>query len=102
MIRTKNLIHPGEILKEEFLDPMGISQNRLALDLHVPAPRVNAIVRGKRAITADTAVRLGVYFGTGPEFWQNLQSHYDLGLAQKKLDSERFSILPFLRTAAAL
>ena len=80
MIRTKNLIHPGEILKEEFLDPMGISQNRLALDLHVPAPSVNGIVRGKRAITADTAVRLGVYFGTGPEFWQNLQSHYDLCL----------------------
>jgi len=96
MIRTKNLIHPGEILKEEFLDPMGISQNRLALDLHVPAPRVNGIVRGKRAITADTAVRLGVYFGTGPEFWQNLQSHYDLCIAQRKLDSERFSILPFL------
>ena len=102
MIRTKNLIHPGEILKEEFLDPMGISQNRLALDLHVPAPRVNGIVRGTRAITADTAVRLGVYFGTGPEFWQNLQSHYDLCLAQKKLDSERHSILPLFRGAAAL
>ena len=102
MIRTKNLVHPGEILKEEFMDPMNLSQNRLALDLRIPVPRVNAIVHGRRAITADTAVRLGIYFGTGPEFWQNLQSHYDLCLAQKKLDSERFSILPALRTAAAL
>ena len=102
MIRTKNLIHPGEILKEEFLDPMGLSQNRLALDIHVPAPRVNDIVRGKRAITADTAVRLGIYFGTGPEFWQNLQSHYDLCMAQRKLNSERCSILPLLRATAAL
>ena len=61
-MRTKNLIHPGEILQEEFLVPLGISQTRLALDLHVPAPRINAIVRGKRAITADTALRLGQYF----------------------------------------
>ena len=60
-MRTKNLIHPGEILQEEFLVPMGISQTRIALDLHVPAPRINAIVRGKRAITADTALRLGRY-----------------------------------------
>ena len=66
MIRTKNLIHPGEILKEEFMVPMGISQNRLAMDLRIPVPRVNAIVRGRRSITADTAVRLGAYFGTGP------------------------------------
>ena len=58
-MRNRNLIHPGEILQAEFLEPLGISQARLALDLHVPAPRVNAIVRGKRAITADTALRLG-------------------------------------------
>ena len=58
-MRTKNLIHPGEILDAEFLKPLGISQNQLALDLHVPAPRINAIVRGKRSITADTALRLG-------------------------------------------
>ena len=102
MIRTKNLVHPGEILKEEFLVPMGLSQNRLALDLHIPAPRINGIVRGKRSITADTAVRLGLYFGTGPEFWQNLQGNYDLCLARKKFESERRSILPLFRSAAAL
>ena len=81
MIRTKNMIHPGEILLEEFLKPMEISQNKLALDLHVPAPRIYAIVKGTRAITADTALRLGRYFGTGPEFWINLQSNYDLCVA---------------------
>ena len=81
MWRTKNLIHPGEILQEEFLAPLGISQTRLALDLHVPAPRINAIVRGKRAITADTALRLGQYFKMEPQFWLNLQANYDLGVA---------------------
>ena len=75
-MRTKNLIHPGEILQEEFLVPLGISQTRLALDLHVPAPRINAIVRGKRAITADTALRLGQYFKMEPQFWLNLQANY--------------------------
>lgn len=81
-MRTKNLIHPGEILQEEFLEPMGISQNKLALDLHVPAPRINAIVRGKRSITADTALRLGAYFNMEPQFWMNLQSNYDIGVAR--------------------
>ena len=81
-MRTKNLIHPGEILLEEFLLPMGISQNRLALDIRVPAPRINAIVHGKRAITADTALRLGQYFKMEPQFWLNLQNNYDLGLAE--------------------
>ena len=70
MIRTENLIHPGEILAEEFLKPMNISQNKLAMDIHVPTPRINAIVKGSRAITADTALRLGKYFGTGPEFFR--------------------------------
>lgn len=102
MIRTKNLIHPGEILKEEFMDPLHISQNRLAMDLRIPVPRVNAIVHGRRSITADTAVRLGLYFGTGPEFWQNLQGNYDLCLAQKKFEEESPGILPFLRKAVAL
>ena len=91
MIRTINLIHPGEILMEEFLKPMKISQNRLAMDIHVPAPRINAIARGTRAITADTALRLGKYFGTGPEFWLNLQANYDLCVAaaesQKEIDA---------------
>ncbi len=88
MIRTANLIHPGEILLEEFLKPMNISQNKLAMDLHVPVPRINAIVKGTRSITADTALRLGKYFGTGPEFWCNLQSNYDLCKAAAKAESE--------------
>ena len=91
MIRTKNLIHPGEILMEEFLLPMNISQNKLAMDIRVPAPRINAIAKGTRSITADTALRLGKYFGTGPEFWINLQSNYDLCVAatasQKEIDA---------------
>ena len=99
MIRTENLIHPGEILLEEFMKPMNISQNRLALDLRIPVPRVNSIVRGRRSITADTAVRLGAYFGTGPEFWQNLQGKYDLCLAQKKLDEEEPGFFSALRKA---
>lgn len=102
MIRTKNLIHPGEILKEEFMVPMGISQNRLAMDLRIPVPRVNAIVRGRRSITADTAVRLGAYFGTGPEFWQNLQGKFDLCQARKKLDEEEPGFFSALRKAVAL
>ena len=88
MIRTKNLIHPGEILLEEFLKPMGITQNKLALDIHVPAPRIYAIVKGTRSITADTALRLGRYFGTGPEFWINLQSNYDLCVAAAEFKEE--------------
>jgi len=88
MIRTKNLIHPGEILSEEFLKPMHISQNKLAMDIHVPTPRINAIVKGTRSITADTALRLGKYFGTGPEFWINLQSNYDLCVAAAKSEKE--------------
>jgi addiction module HigA family antidote len=75
-------ISPGEILLEEFLKPLGISQSRLARDLSVPVGRVNDIVQGKRAITPDTALRLAVYFNMTPEFWMNLQSHYDLKLAQ--------------------
>ncbi len=95
MIRTKNLIHPGEILLEEFLKPMGITQNKLALDIHVPAPRIYAIVRGTRAITADTALRLGRYFGTGPEFWINLQSNYDLCVAAAESHKEIEAISQF-------
>ena len=98
MFRKQNLIHPGEILSEEFLKPMNISQNKLAMDIHVPAPRINAIVRGTRAITADTALRLGKYFGTGPEFWCNLQSHYDLCEAAAKAESE-LAIIPQLALA---
>ena len=71
-------IHPGEVLQEEFLGPLGLSQYRLAKDTSVPPRRINEIVRGTRAITADTALRLGRYFGTSERFWLNLQAHYDL------------------------
>jgi addiction module HigA family antidote len=71
-------IHPGEVLKEDFLDPMGMSQYRLAKDICVHPRRINEIIHGKRSITADTALRLGRYFGVEPEFWMNLQTHYDL------------------------
>jgi len=79
-------IHPGEILLEEFLNPMGISQNRLALDIGVPARRINEIVLGKRRVTADTALRLGKYFGMSPQFWLGLQMDYDLDIAEDKLE----------------
>ena len=85
MARKLKAISPGEILFEEFLKPLGISQSRLARDLSVPVARVNDIVQGRRAITPDTALRLSVYFNMTPEFWINLQSHYDLKLAKQNL-----------------
>ncbi|ETW93755.1 MAG: XRE family transcriptional regulator [Candidatus Entotheonella factor] len=78
-------IHPGEILLEEFLRPMNISQYRLAKDIGVPARRINEIVHGKRAISADTALRLSRYFGLSERFWLNLQARYDLEVAKDKL-----------------
>lgn len=75
-------IHPGEILMEEFLKPMNLSQNRVALDMRVPARRINEIVLGKRRITADTALRLAKFFGTSAQFWLGLQMDYDLDLAE--------------------
>jgi addiction module HigA family antidote len=75
-------IHPGEILLEEFLKPLGISQNTLSRDLDVPLQRINQIVLGKRSISVDTALRLARYFGTTPELWLNLQSRYDLETAR--------------------
>ncbi len=78
-------IHPGEILLEEFLKPMDLSQNRLSLDIRVPARRINEIVLGKRRITADTALRLGRFFGNSPQFWLGLQMDYDLDVAEDKL-----------------
>ncbi|MFB0538339.1 MAG: HigA family addiction module antitoxin [Anaerolineae bacterium] len=71
-------VHPGEVLLEEFLKPMGLSQNQVALDIGVPARRINEIVLGKRRITADTALRLARFFGTSPQFWLGLQMDYDL------------------------
>lgn len=78
-------IHPGEVLLEEFLKPIGLSQNRLALDIRVPARRINEIVLGKRPITVDTALRLARYFNMSPQFWLGLQMYYDLDLAQDEL-----------------
>jgi len=75
-------VHPGEILQTEFLDPMGISQNKLAMALHVPARRINEIVLGKRGVTADTALRLARYFGMSPRFWLGLQMDYELDMAE--------------------
>ena len=78
------LITPGEILAEEFMEPLGLSANALALALHVPATRIQAILKGQRTITADTALRLGLYFGNSAEFWLNLQQHYELDQARRE------------------
>ena len=83
--RKMPLVHPGEILMEEFLTPMGISQYRLARDISVPPRRINEIVHGTRGVTADTALRLGRYFGISPQFWLNLQGHFDLEQEQDRL-----------------
>lgn len=77
--------HPGKILTEEFLEPLGISQYRLAKDINVPPIRISEILRGKRAISANTALRLSKYLGTTAEFWLNLQNHYDLKKEYKKI-----------------
>jgi addiction module HigA family antidote len=94
-------IHPGEILLEEFLKPMALSQNHLALRIGVPARRINEIVLGKRGITADTALRLGRYFGMSPQFWLGLQMDYDLDVTADKL-AERLEqeVRPYQRKAA--
>ena len=88
-------IHPGEILRGEFLEPMEISQYRLAKDISVSPRRINEIVHGKRSITADTALRLGRFFGMSPQFWLNLQTRYDLevteDLLEDRLDQENSS-----------
>ncbi|MEZ4630521.1 MAG: HigA family addiction module antitoxin [Deinococcales bacterium] len=79
------LIHPGEILQEEFLEPLGITQYQLAKAISVPQIRISEIVRGKRAITADTALRLGRFFSLEPQFWMNLQTRYDLEKAEDEV-----------------
>ncbi len=84
-VTTMPPIHPGEILLEEFLDPLGISQYRLAKDISVPFHRINEIVHGKRAVSADTALRLARYFGTTDQFWLNLQTRYNLELEKDRL-----------------
>ena len=85
MVKTMEPIHPGEILSEEFLKPLGVSQYKLAKDINVPARRINEIVHGTRSITADTALRLSRYFGLSERFWLNLQARYDLETEKEKL-----------------
>ena len=80
--KTMSPIHPGETLREDFLKPLSLTAHRLAMELMVPVTRINDIVRGKRASTADTALRLARYFGTTPQFWMNLQANYDLERAE--------------------
>ena len=85
MDKKLNPIHPGEILMEEFLKPIGVSQYRLAKDISVPPRRINEIVHGRRSITADTALRFGRFFGMSPQFWLNLQTRYDLEVTEDSL-----------------
>ncbi len=84
--KTMEPVHPGEILAEEFLKPLNVSQYRLAKDISVPARRINEIVHGKRSISADTALRLSRYFGLSERFWLNLQSRYDLEVEKERLE----------------
>jgi addiction module HigA family antidote len=86
--KTMQPIHPGETLREDFLKPLGLTANRLAIELQVPVTRMNDIVRGKRAITADTALRLARFFRTTPQFWMNLQANYELELAEDARGAE--------------
>jgi addiction module HigA family antidote len=93
-------IHPGEILREEFLVPLNMSASALAVALHVPAPRVNDVVRERRGVTADTALRLARFFGTSEAFWMGLQDDYDLAVTRKKLRAALKSITPLEALAA--
>ncbi|AJI78488.1 addiction module antidote protein, HigA family [Corynebacterium singulare] len=102
MTTTEKLppVHPGEILVEDFLKEMGITQHKLAVSIGVPPRRINEIVHGKRAITADTALRLAKFFGMTPQFWLGLQSHYDLDVAEDKILSELEEIEPLTPASA--
>lgn len=99
--RNLHLIHPGEILLEEFMKPLNISQYKLAKELHVGAIRISEIIHGKRAITADTAIRLGRYFKMEAKFWMNLQSSYDLEKAMMESHSKIYrKVQPIKKEAA--
>jgi len=90
--------HPGEILREEFLIPLGISAHHLSLELRVPASRISEIVKERRAVTADTALRLAKFFGTSPQFWINIQTAYDLSLMEREKKAEIMTIIPLQST----
>lgn len=98
MTKHMDPIHPGEVLLTDFLEPMGLTQNRLAISIAVPPRRINEIVHGKRRISADTALRLARFFGTSDRFWINLQSRYDLEVERDQLGSILDAIKP-LQTA---
>ena len=87
-------IHPGEIIREEYLEPLGMSANALATALRVSAPRINDIVREKRGVSVDTALRLARYFNTTAQFWMNLQTSYDLKVAQQSMKTIQQEVLP--------
>ena len=87
-------VHPGEVLMEDFIEGFGITQNKLAVAIGVPPRRINEIVHGKRAVTADTALRLGKYFGVSAQFWLNLQTQYDLDMAEDRLSMQIDAITP--------
>ncbi len=93
-------VHPGEILREEFMKPLKLSQYRLAKDIHVPPRRINEIVQEKRSVTADTALRLSRYFGNSPEFWLNLQAGHDLEVQREKIAKELKTLVRRFRRAA--
>ena len=95
MARDIPPIHPGEILKEEFLNPLGVSAYRLAKATRVPQDRVSNILHGRRGVTADTALRFGRFFGVEPQFWLNLQVRYDLEVAREALGEQLAEVTPF-------
>jgi antitoxin HigA-1 len=100
MKREMPPLHPGEILLKEFLKPMGITQYRIAKSMGVPQRRIGEIIAGKRSITADTALRLARFFGTDAQSWMNLQSHYDLAVAEERLsDRLEKEVSPYLETS---
>ena len=100
-MRKLKAVHPGEILREDFMVPLGLSMNRLSLELRVPVTRIADIVRGQRSITPDTALRLARYFKTTPMFWLNLQTHYDLQVTEdKELEKIKRDVHPLEASAA--
>jgi|SRR4051794_10602587 len=101
MTHTLDPIHPGEVLLEEFLQPLGVTQYRLAKETNVPARRINEIVQRQRSVTADTALRLARFFGTSEMFWLNLQARYDLDVQREKLGAGLASVRPFVQTPQA-
>jgi addiction module HigA family antidote len=96
MTKTIEPVHPGEVLYEDFLIPLGVTQHHLAVSIAVPPRRINEIVHGKRRITADTALRLARYFGTSERFWLNLQSRYDLEIERDEIGADLDAITPLV------